>query len=33
MIAEVRSTYPSKHAATIAVAQMLRIGSPETIRH
>ena len=32
MVAEVRPDYPSEHAATIAVAGMLGIGSPETIR-
>ena len=32
MVAEVRPDYPSEHAAMIAVAQMLGIGSPETIR-
>lgn len=32
MVAEVRSDYPSEYAAMIAVAQMLGVGSPETIR-
>lgn len=32
MVAEVRPDYPSEYAAMIAVAQMLGIGSPETIR-
>jgi transposase len=32
MVAEVRSDYPSEHAAMTAVAGMLGIGSPETIR-
>jgi len=32
MVAEVRSDYPSEYAAMTAVAQMLGIGSPETIR-
>ena len=32
MVAEVRSDYPSEYAAMTAVAQMLVIGSPETIR-
>lgn len=32
MVAEVRSDYPSEYAAMSAVAQMLGIGSPETIR-
>lgn len=32
MVAEVHPDYPSEHAATIAVAQMLGVGSPETIR-
>lgn len=32
MVAEVRPDYPSEHAATIAVAHMLGVGSPETIR-
>lgn len=32
MVAEVRPDYPSEYAAMTAVAQMLGIGSPETIR-
>ncbi len=32
MVAEVRSEYPSEYAAITAVAGMLGIGSPETIR-
>lgn len=32
MVAEVRSDYPSEYQAMTAVAQMLGIGSPETIR-
>lgn len=32
MVAEVRPDYPSKYAAMTAVAQMLRIGSPEKFR-
>jgi len=32
MVAEVRPEYPSEYAAMIAVAQMLGIGSPESIR-
>jgi transposase len=32
VVAEVRPDYPSEYAAMIAVAQMLGIGSPETIR-
>ncbi|WP_374316547.1 IS3 family transposase [Microbacterium sp.] len=32
MVAEVRSDYPSEYAAMTAVAQMLGVGSPETIR-
>ena len=32
MVAEVRTDYPSEHAAMTAVAGMLGIGSPETIR-
>ncbi len=32
MVAEVRPDYSSEYAAMIAVAQMLGIGSPETIR-
>jgi len=32
MVAEVRPDFPSEHAATIAVAGMLGIDSPETIR-
>ena len=32
MVAEVRSDYPNEYAAMIAVAQMLGVGSPETIR-
>lgn len=32
MVAEVRSDYSSEYAAMTAVAQMLGIGSPETIR-
>lgn len=32
MVAEVRSDYPSEYAALSAVAKMLGIGSPETIR-
>ena len=33
MVAEVRPDYPSEYAAMTAVAQMLGIGSPETIAH
>ena len=32
MVAEVRPDYPSEHAAITAVAGMLGIGSPETVR-
>lgn len=32
MVAEVRSDYPSEYAAMTGVAQMLGVGSPETIR-
>ena len=32
MVAEVRPDYPSEYAAMTATAQMLGIGSPETIR-
>jgi len=32
MVAEVRPEYPNEYAAITAVAQMLGIGSPETIR-
>ena len=32
MVAEVRADYPSEYQAMTAVAQMLGIGSPETIR-
>jgi len=32
MVAEVRPDYPSEYGAMIAVAQMLGVGSPETIR-
>ena len=32
MVAEVRTDYPSEHAAMTAVAGMLGIGSSETIR-
>lgn len=32
MVAEVRPDYPTEYAAVIEVAQMLGIGSPETIR-
>ncbi|WP_175985814.1 transposase [Microbacterium tenebrionis] len=32
MVAEVRSDYPSEYAAMTAVAQIVGIGSPETIR-
>ena len=32
MVAEVRPDYPSEYAAMTAVAGMLGIGSPETIR-
>ncbi len=32
MVVEVRPDYPPEYAAMIAVAQMLGIGSPETIR-
>ena len=32
MVAELRPDYPSEYAAMTAVAQMLGIGSPETIR-
>ena len=32
MVAEVRSDYPSEYQAMSAVAQMLGVGSPETIR-
>ena len=32
MVAEVRPDYPSEYAAMTAVAQILGIGSPETIR-
>jgi transposase len=32
MVAEMRPDYPSEYAAISAVAQMLGIGSPETIR-
>jgi len=32
MVAEVRPDYPSEHAAMTAVAGMLGIGSPETLR-
>lgn len=32
MVAELRPDYPSEHAAMTATAQMLGIGSPETIR-
>jgi transposase len=32
MVAEVRADYPSENAAMTAVAQMLGVGSPETIR-
>ena len=32
MVAEVRTDYPSEYQAMTAVAQMLGIGSPETIR-
>ena len=32
MVAEVRPDHPSEYAAMIAVARMLGIGSPETIR-
>lgn len=32
MVAEVRPDYPSEHAAMVAVAGMLGVGSPETIR-
>ena len=32
MVAEVRPDYPSEYAAMTAVARMLGVGSPETIR-
>ena len=32
MVVEVRADYPSEYQAMTAVAQMLGIGSPETIR-
>jgi transposase len=32
MVAEVRADYPSEYQAMTAVAQMLGVGSPETIR-
>ncbi len=32
MVAEVRPDYPSEYAAMSAVAQMLGVGSPETVR-
>ena len=32
MVAELRPDYPSEYAAMTAVARMLGIGSPETIR-
>jgi len=32
MVAELRGDYPSEHAAMTAVAGMLGIGSPETLR-
>jgi hypothetical protein len=32
MVTEMRPDYPSEYAAMIAVAQILGIGSPETIR-
>jgi len=32
MVVEARPDYPSEHAATIVVAQMLGVRSPETIQ-